>query len=266
MYEEYWGLKEKPFRNTPDPKYLYYSSQHEEALARLVYAVSEYLGCVVLSGVFGCGKTLLLNALLKKLPSGKYKIAFVSNPQLNPTGLLQAILYQLGIKNDIPKEKSEILALLDRTIENNYNDGKDTVVIVDEAHIIEDEKVFEELRLLLNWQKEDRFLITLILAGQPELFQKVANIKQLAQRVGIRAELGRFDFNDTANYINHRLKVAGREKPIFTEAAYSEIFNHSGGIPRRINSLCDLSLLSGFARKKEIVDDGIIRDTVGDLI
>ncbi|MGM0441720.1 MAG: ExeA family protein [Elusimicrobiota bacterium] len=266
MYVDYWKLKEKPFRNTPDPKFLYHSAQHEEALARMRYVVNEGMGCMVMSGVFGCGKTLLLNTLTKNLSDKQFHIAKINNPQLDPSGLLHSFLYQMGVKDKIPSKKSGMLNKLDEVIEDIYNDGKHILLIVDEAHVIGEVDVFDELRMLLNWQKDDKYLLTLILSGQPELLQSVSNIKQLAQRVGIRAELDRFQLDDTIEYINHRLKIAGSEDPIFSDRAYQEIFDNSGGIPRRINAICDLSLLTGFIRKKNFIGEDLVKDTIGDLI
>ncbi|MFC2061576.1 ExeA family protein [Elusimicrobiota bacterium] len=266
MYESYWGLNEKPFRNTPEPKYLYLSAQHEEALARLRYGVTEHLGCVVMDGVFGCGKTLLLKTLFNELEKGKYKAGFVSNPQMNPVELLEAVVYELGYKDNIPREKSKLLQAIDKISMNNHNDGKETVVIIDEAHVIDKEETFEELRMLLNYQKEDRFLISLVLSGQPEITDKVNNLKQLAQRVGIKTHIDRMSLEDTVQYIYHRLKVAGREKETFGGYALESIFNNSGGIPRRINSICDLCLLTGFTRKIDMINKDIVEEIVEDLI
>ena len=195
MYEEYWGLSEKPFQNTPDPKFLYLSGEHEEALMRLIYVVQEKLGAAMLSGVFGCGKTILAWALLKELGEN-YKSAVVSNPALNSTELLREICYQLGIKESLPYEKTDLMHLIDRILRNNFNDSKDTVIIIDEAHLISDIAVFEELRLLLNLQLKDRFLLTLILIGQPELEEKIINNKQLSQRIAIKYHLDRLNEED----------------------------------------------------------------------
>lgn len=167
MYEAYWRLREKPFVNTPDPRFLYYSKEHEEALSRLTYAVEANMGGCLLTGVFGCGKTLLNQALIENLDKqGNYRIAFIANPFLSHIELLRMIAYELGVTN-LPEKKSEVLTdsiliAIKNILYNNNEDGKHTVVIIDEAHIIEDKLVFEELRLLLNFQLKDRFLLTLI--------------------------------------------------------------------------------------------------------
>lgn len=270
MYEAYWQLKERPFVNTPDPRFLYYSQEHEEALSRLMYAVQSNVGGCMLTGVFGCGKTLLNQALIENLEKiGSYKIAFITNPFLSHIELLRMIAYDLGA-NNLPEKKTEILTdfllqTLEKILYNNNDDGKHTVVIIDEAHIIEDKLIFEELRLLLNFQLKDKFLLTLILSGQPELKKSVDNIKQLSQRIPIRYHLERFDLEDTKNYILHRLNIAGRTNPLFKEECIKIIYERSGGIPRRINHICDMALLTGFGRHQEIIDEETIIEVVKDL-
>ncbi len=270
MYEAYWGLKERPFVNTPDPKFLYYSKEHEEALARLMYAVKTNMGGCMLTGVFGCGKTLLNWTLIENLQEmGNYKMAFIANPFLSHIELLRMIAYDLGAKN-LPEKKTEILTdsllqKLEEILYNNNNDGKHTVIIIDEAHVIEDKLIFEELRLLLNFQLKDKFLLTLILSGQPELKKSVENIKQLSQRIPIRCNLDRFDPEDTKSYILHRLEVVGRTEPIFEDGVYRVIHERSGGIPRRINHICDMSLLIGFSKGSKLIGDDVVTDVIKDL-
>lgn len=269
MYEAYWKLKEKPFNNTPDTRFLYLSHQHEDALMKLTYCIVERMGAAVLTGVFGCGKTLLGKSLLKDLGEDKYKVAFINNPQLSHTELLRSIVRSLRAES-LPAVQSELMAdaLLEKLhniLMDNMRDGRETVVFIDEAHIIQDERVFEELRLLLNFQLEDRFLLTLILSGQPELKEKIANLKQLEQRIAIRCHLDKLNEDDTGNYILHRLKVAGRAEPIFNPDAVKFIFERTGGIPRRINRLCDLALLAGFGKKTGSIDKELVRQVTEDF-
>lgn len=265
MYEAYWGLNEKPFENTADPRFLYYSKQHEEAFTRLIYAIQEQKGAAVLSGVFGCGKTVVAQAVLSALNKGKYETAFVINPQLSALELLREILYDLGLKDNLPVQKTDILHSLDETLHHNMDDGKQTIVIIDEAHLIEDRMIFEELRLLLNFQYKNRFLLTLILLGQPELREKVNNIKQLAQRIAIRYYLSGLSQGETLEYMQHRLEVAGATKNCFDDSAIKIIYEQSGGIPRRINQICDMALLTGFGKQIEIVNKEIIMEVVKDI-
>ncbi len=259
MYESYWKLKEKPFRNTPDPRFLYSSKEHEDALMKLMYTVTERMGAGMLTGVFGCGKTLLGQTLLEQLDREKYKVAFISNPQLPYVELLRAIVRNLK-SIELPIKKTELLAdhlleILSQILENNMRDGKETVIIIDEAHIIKDEQVLEELRLLLNFQLKDRFLLTLLLFGQPELRDRIEDNKQLEQRIAIKCHLDSLEDEETGKYIEHRMKVAGGRKGIFTDKAMKLIHDRSGGIPRRINRICDVSLLDGFGRKAKEVDE-----------
>ncbi len=265
MYEAYWGLNEKPFENTADPRFLYYSKQHEEAFTRLIYAIQEQKGAAVLSGVFGCGKTVVAQAVLSSLSKGKYETAFVINPQLSALELLREILYDLGLKDNLPTQKTDILHSLDETLHHNVDDGKQTIVIIDEAHLIEDRLIFEELRLLLNFQYKNRFLLTLILLGQPELREKINNIKQLAQRIAIKYYLSGLSEPEILEYMQHRLKVAGSTRKIFDDNAIKIIYEQSGGIPRRVNQICDMALLTGFGSKAEIVNKEIVMEVVKDI-
>jgi len=269
MYEEYWGLTEKPFENTPDPKFIYYSSQHEEGLSRLLYAVREGKGAGMLTGIFGCGKTLLGRTLLRELDKDTYKMAFIANPYLNYEELLMYIIYTLGGK-DLPERKTEVLVnvILERLgeiLENNMRDGKKTVIIIDEAHVIKDRQVWEEMRLILNFQHEDRFLLTLLLLGQPELKELIDSNKQFAQRIAVRCHLESLNESETKKYILHRLSISGRNQPIFTENAYKLIYKKSGGIPRRINHICDLALFTGFGKEVSTIGEDIIKDVSSDL-
>ncbi len=269
MYEAFWNLTEKPFENTPDPRFIYYSPQHEESLSRLLYAVKEGKGAAMLTGIFGCGKTLLGRTLFQELDSDIYRIAFIANPYLTYEELLMHIIYNLGGK-DLPERKTEVLVnvvleRLSEILEDNLRDGKKTVIIIDEAHVIRDRHVWEEMRLILNFQHEDKFMLTLLLLGQPELKEIINSNKQFAQRIAVRCHLGSLNEAETKKYITHRLAVAGRSQPIFTDDATRTIYRKSGGIPRRINHICDLALLSAFGREKETIGGEIIKDASNDL-
>lgn len=269
MYEKYWNLKKKPFENTPDPAFLYYSSQHQEALARLLYTVKERKGAAVLTGIFGCGKTVLAQALLKELTEDRYKFVLINYPLLSHVEFLLAVVKSLG-NVDSPTKKTEVLVNLvldnlNTALLNNYRDGKDSIIIIDEAHIIEDAQIFESLRLLLNFQLPERFLLTLILLGQPELRERIEANKQLEQRIAVKCHLNNLDLNDTISYINHRLNVAGRKEPVFTEEAMKSIYERTGGIPRRINRLCDICFLSGFAKGLKQIDEALVLEEANGL-
>ena len=269
MYQSYWGFSEKPFENTPDPRFLFPSPQHEEGLSRLLYVVSESKGAGLLTGVFGCGKTMLARALFKELDRDIYKTAFIANPYLSYAELLMHIAYMLGAR-DLPKTKQEILVnvVLERLgeiLENNMRDGKKTVVVIDEAHVISDRQVWEELRLLLNFQMENKFMLTLLILGQPELREIIEANKQFSQRLAVKFHLAPLSREETFAYITHRVRVAGRETPLFATEALTLIFKKSGGIPRRINHICDLALFAGFGKGATLVDEALVNEVSFDL-
>ena len=244
MYLDHWQLQEKPFENTPNPRFLFHSSQHDEAFVRMLYVIRERKGAGMLTGTFGCGKTLIGQALMDELTLEKYQPVYVANPRLDELDFLRIIAHQLGI-NPTPTTKSDVLIALEDSLSNNLRNGKETVVIVDEAHAIENERVFEEIRLLLNFQRKDRFLLTLLLFGQPELVPRVNAIKQLEQRINMKCHLHELSAQETHDYIRHRLTIAGAQVMPFTDDALRVIHDHTGGIPRRINRLCDVCLLAG---------------------
>ena len=269
MYLEYWGLNEMPFENTPDARFFYRSAQHEEGLSRLLYVVSNRKGAAMLTGVFGCGKTVVGRALINSLNKNIYQIAFVNNPYLKSVELLRAVARLLGGEN-LPEKLNEMssdffLEVIGKILLNNAKDGKETLVIIDEAHVITDLEVLEELRLLLNFQLEDRFLLTLILMGQPELDERIHKMKQLAQRIAIGYNLGPLSEDEISKYMKHRLAVAGCNKDVFEDSAVKVISQNSGGIPRRINQICDMSLLTGFIGKASAVNDAIVSEAVEGL-
>lgn len=258
-----------PFENTPDPRFLYHSPQHEEGLSRLLYVVEQRKGAGMLTGVFGCGKTVLARALFNALNKNIYQIAFINNPHLKSVELLRAIARQLGAEN-LPDKLTEMSAdhfieVINNILFNNAKDGKETLVIVDEAHVIEDAEVFEELRLLLNFQDESRFLLTLLLMGQPELKDRIHKNKQLVQRIAMGFHLEPLGKSEVSKYISHRMQVAGGNGNIFTDDAIELIFANSGGIPRRINQICDISLVTGFGKKINTINGEIVSEAVSSL-
>jgi general secretion pathway protein A len=265
MYEAYWELSEPPFDNSPNPKFFYLSPEHEEALVRLVYTVRHRKGCGMLTGEYGCGKTTLSRALIQRLEAERYEIGLLTNPRWNATDFLREALYQLGVETT-EKNKPELMHLLNDLFFRNYREGRDTVIIVDEAQLLDDEGVFEELRLLMNFQTDDRFLVTLLLIGSPELREKVRRLKHLDQRITIRYHLNTLDDAHTSAYIAHRLKMAGRTKPIFTEEAVRLIFDFTRGTPREINNLCDVALLVGYTKRVKEVGEKIVAEVIKDMV
>ena len=265
MYEAYWELSEPPFDNSPNPEFFYLSPEHEEALVRLVYTVRHRKGCGMLTGEYGCGKTTLSRALIQRLEAERYEIGLLTNPSWNATDFLREVLYQLGVESK-EKSKSELLHLLNDVFFRNYRDGRDTVIIVDEAQLIADDGVFEEVRLLMNFQTDDRFLVTLLLIGSPELRERVRRLKHLDQRITIRYHLNTLDYTHTAAYVSHRLKMANRATPIFTEEAIKLIFDFTRGTPREINNLCDVALLVGYTKRVKEVGEKIVAEVIKDMV
>ena len=265
MYEAYWELSEPPFDNSPNPKFFYLSPEHEEALVRLVYTVRHRKGCGMLTGEYGCGKTTLSRALIQRLEAERYEIGLLTNPSWNATDFLREALYQLGVESK-EKSKSELLHLLNDVFFRNYRDGRDTVIIVDEAQLIADDGVFEEVRLLMNFQTDDRFLVTLLLIGSPELRERVRRLKHLDQRITIRYHLNTLDYTHTAAYVSHRLKMANRATPIFTEEAIKLIFDFTRGTPREINNLCDVALLVGYTKRAKEIGEKIVAEVIKDMV
>ena len=253
MYNEYWKFNLKPFENSPDPRFLYHSSEHDEALMRLLYAIQSSKGAALLTGEYGCGKTLLMHTIINELAGSQFNIAYLTNPRWSASELIQEILYQLEISFN-GTSRVEMLHSLNDYLFNSVREGKHTIIIVDEAQIISDVETFEELRLLLNFQLNDRFLLTLFLVGQPELKVIIQKIPQLDQRIAVRYHLKRFSYEDTKAYIRYRLSIAGRNESIYTEAALMEIYKTSQGLPRSINNLCDLSLVIGFGKHLQQID------------
>ncbi|MBF0485991.1 MAG: AAA family ATPase [Candidatus Omnitrophica bacterium] len=260
MYTQHWHLYERPFELTPDPKYVYYSKAHEEALLRLMYTVRDSKGAMLLTGGYGCGKTVLSRVFLNELVvAEKYEVALITNPRYSAKELLVEIIYQLGGDRNDYKSKGELLHIFNEMIYRNLEKGKETVIVIDEAQAIEDLETFEELRLLLNFQQNNRFLLTLILIGQPELRSRLKGLPQLKQRLIIEYHLNPLDEKDCYQYIDHRLKIAGAGREIFDNKAKQLIFKHSSGIPRVINGLADTALLVGFSENKKVVDDQLMK-------
>ncbi|NQT95955.1 MAG: AAA family ATPase, partial [Candidatus Omnitrophica bacterium] len=201
MYEGYWKLKEKPFENTPDPRFFYHSPGHEEALMRLYYVIKERKGAGLLTGEYGSGKTVLTRLITKEFSAdNKHRIALIVNPSLSPEDFLKEIIFQIEGR-ECDGSKLKILHTINDILYKNMEEGKEVVIIVDEAQVISNIDMFEELRLLLNFQLNNRFLLTLILVGQPELREKINKLPQLRQRMAISFHLNVLSPEETIGYI-----------------------------------------------------------------
>jgi general secretion pathway protein A len=262
MYLDYWGFKVLPFENVPDPRFFYLSKSHDEALTRLIYAGKMRKGSAVLSGDIGCGKTTLIKVCIQELAGENFEIGLVVNPKLEPLEFLQEVLYQFGIE-DVPDTKVNCLQKLNQKMIENMKENKETLLIIDEAQLLERSNL-EEVRLLLNFQLNDRFLMTILLIGQPELRDNIKKIKQLDQRIAIKYHLAPFSFNETVQYVFFRQKKAGRKENVFSKEALKKIYDHTRGIPRSINNLCDLALLIGYSKNEKVISSKIIESIIND--
>jgi len=258
------SVDDATFDNTPNPRFYFPSVQHEEGLERSLYALTANKGAVLISGEIGCGKTLLSRELILKLPRNQFDVALIANPTFEADQFLKELLYQLGLPAH--GSKIEMLHQLnDHLLKNNQN-GITTVVMVDEAQAIQDERIFEELRLLLNFQLNDRFLLTLVLLGQPELQDRLVAIPQLAQRIAVRSHLVPLNEEETVGYIKFRLKVAGCVEEKFTAEALAMIYQQTGGVPRKINTLCDWCVMLGQKAPAEQIDQAVVARAIHNVL
>jgi general secretion pathway protein A len=260
MYTSFFGLNEKPFTITPDPRYLFMSERHGEGLAHLVYGVTESGGFIQLTGEVGTGKTTLVRTLLGQIPS-EVDIALILNPQLTAVEFLMAICEELDI--ELPKQRYSAKALVDalnRHLLAAHARGRRTILLIDEAQNLS-EGVLEQLRLLTNLETARQKLLQIILIAQPELREKLAkeNLRQLAQRVTGRYHLEPLSAVETSSYIDHRLRVAGALTEIFSPKAKSEVYRLSGGVPRIINVICDRALLGAYSTESRTITRRMVR-------
>ena len=265
MYTQFFGLTEKPFSITPDPRYLYMSQRHADALAHLLYGISESGGFIQLTGEVGTGKTTLVRSLFEQLPK-EADVALILNPELTTEEFLTAITEELGIK---PPKNLSVKALIDGLnayLLDAHGRGRRTVLIVDEAQNLGTE-ILEQVRLLTNLETPKQKLLQIILIGQPELREVLsrADMRQVAQRVTGRYHLEPLNQADTAKYVEHRMQVAGASGPVFRPAAIREIFRRSNGVPRLINVVADRTLLAAYAQETRRIDRRLVRRAAAEV-
>jgi type II secretory pathway predicted ATPase ExeA len=244
MFEEFFGLRTRPFGKTPDPSFLYESRQHREALARLEYAVEEK-DLALLVGDIGSGKTTLSRALIDRIGESR-PVILVINPRLSPAQLLRTVAKGLGLEP--ARFRNEILEQIHGRLFELYEADREPVLMIDEAQLIPAKATFDEIRLLTNFQLDDQNLLSVVLIGQPELAERLdrAAYAPLRQRIGLRYSLGPLSLDETVEYIEHRIRVAGGRSNPFSRQAMEEIHAVSGGIPRLINTLATTALLDAF--------------------
>jgi len=265
MYENFYKLTAKPFSVTPDPRFLYLSESHKEALANLLYGVQERKGFILLTGEVGTGKTTLIHTLIGRLEEGT-RTAFIFNTRLGPRDFFRYMFEEFGIPSE-PRTKSESLIALNHFLIDRLRKQKNTVLIVDEAQNLSP-VLLEEIRLLSNLETPTEKLIQILLVGQPELSDKLSlpELRQLRQRISVRFHIQPLSIEETRAYVIERLRIAGNPYDrIFDEGALEAVYGLSGGIPRLINLICDSAMLAGFARGEKAIDAGLVRDAVADL-
>jgi general secretion pathway protein A len=266
MYQSYYGFKEMPFNITPDPKFLYLSPTHQEALQHLKFGVLERKGFIVLIGEVGCGKTTLCRRFLNELDPARFDTALILNPRVTETQMLKAILTELG-EAKLARSQVDLVSQMNSVLLERINRGRDIVLIIDEAQNLSFE-VLEQIRLLSNLETDKQKLLQIVLMGQPELKEVLAReeLRQLRQRILVHYELHPLSLGDMTHYIQHRLTLAGSTgRPAFTSWALRAIHKGSRGIPRIVNNLCDKSMLSAFIRESDEVTFWDARRAVRDM-
>jgi general secretion pathway protein A len=266
IYNAYFGFVENPFNISPDPEFLYRSSQHEEALANLIYGVRSRKGFIVLTGEVGTGKTTMLECLRDYLDSQRVEFAFIFNSRLSPDQFFEMMAFDFELPCD-RKSKTEVLFALNSLLIQQAERGRTCVLIVDEAHNLEWE-VLEEIRLLGNLENRQGKLLQIILAGQPELDRKLdaPNLRQLKQRIVLRCGLNPLTPDETAAYIETRLARAGMTRQnVFPAEVLEELYKRSRGIPRLINLLCDNLLVTAFAMEQRVATVDMLNEVCQDL-
>jgi general secretion pathway protein A len=267
MYKSFYNLKRNPFEITPDPSFLFPTTRHNEALASLYYGVTAHRGFVVLTGEVGTGKTLILRSLLGLLQRRDVAFALIFNPTLSPLEFMRYLARDFGLQvGDKPKD--ELIHVLNGFLLQRHQRGLTTILVVDEAHLLSSE-ILEEIRLLTNLETSQQKLLQIILAGQPELDQKLDSheLRQLKQRIALRCHLEPLSLLETRQYIARRLQISGASSPsdILSEEAIEAVFRHARGIPRLVNTICENALLSGYAKQAATITPAIIDGVARDL-
>jgi general secretion pathway protein A len=267
MYQQYYGLREPPFELTPNPKFLFLTRQHREALSTLVYGLSSGKGVTALIGEAGTGKTTLLHAALQSEHCRHVTCVYLMNPALTREEFIELLSIQFGLSAHASRSKAALLHELDAVLRERRARGQMTALLIDEAQSLSGE-LLEEIRLLANSETATEKLLSLVLAGQPELRDRLNEneLRQLKQRVTLRCEITPFSLQETAAYIAWRIRTAGGDAAkLFTREAVTLIYERTGGIPRSISVMCDNALLTGFGLGRQPVDYGMVLEVARDF-
>lgn len=267
MYQSYYGLRELPFELTPNPKYLFLTTQHREALSNLQYGLFSAKAVTVLIGEAGTGKTTLLRAALASERCQNVRCVYINNPALTRDEFVETLARRFQLSQEASRSKAALLAELERVLRDRRSQGEISALVVDEAQRLSSE-LLEEVRLLANIETDTEKLLPLVLAGQPELGDRLNDpgLRQLKQRVALRCEIAPFELPETAAYIASRIRTAGGEAArLFTREAVMLIHDRSRGIPRTVGVMCDNALLSGMALGRRPVDREIVLEVARDF-
>jgi len=264
MYKKFYGLKERPFSKTPDPRFLFLSSGHQEALARLQYVLEER-EMALLTGEIGCGKTTISRALMD-LAGEAYHFCFIFNPRLTSLEFLRVVARELLIDQPAVR-KDDLLAQIHRSLYQYATNGICPVLVIDEAQLLPDREIFDEIRLLTNFQLDDRNLVSVILMGQPELRTILAAAPHVPfrQRIALIYHLNPLDLVEVQEYLDFRLTVAGGSAGLFTPDAVLRIYELSGGVPRMINQIATNALLVGYGHDAAVIDAALLEGMAREL-
>lgn len=268
MYKKFYSLSRNPFEITPDPAFVFPTRRHNEALASLYYGVRRHKGFVVLTGEVGTGKTLVLRCLLDLFNRDEVSYAYLFSTKLAELDFLRYVARDFGIVNR-DKEKADLLLDLSAFVCSRHKQKLTTLLIVDEAHHLP-VSVLEEIRLLTNLETTQEKLLQIVLVGQPELDDKLDSfdLRQLKQRIALRATLAPLDQSETSGYIRRRLELAGANleaENLFSEASIATVFRYSHGIPRLINTICENALISAYAKRARTVSPEIVEEVSCEL-
>ncbi len=266
MYESFFRLTDNPFRLTPDPRFLYFTPRHKEALSALVYGVLAHKGFLVVTGDAGTGKTTLIHTVLAMLSERKVSCAFIFHPLLEPVDFLEQVLLDLGVMPP-SRQKGEMLRALHQFLLKRHQDRTTTALIIDEAHKLSP-SLLEEVRLFSNLETSTDKLLQIVLAGQSELDElfRQEDMRQLKQRISIRTRLGAFSLAQTMEYLQHRLGICGRNATeLFPPETLTLLYHLSRGVPRLVNSICDNCLLLAFASQSPMVTKSMMLEVAADL-
>ncbi len=265
MYLDYYGLTDPPFDITPNPRFIFYSAKHREAFNHLLYGIRERKGFVQLTGEVGAGKTTLCRALLEELDA-HFATALVLNPVMSSDELMKAIAIEFGLAVS-GLDRLETLNLINMFLLQQVENGRESVLIIDEAQDLTDE-LLEQVRLLSNLETDNRKLLQIVLLGQPELRDRLNayRLRQLRQRITVRYHLSPLSRAEVAQYVQHRLQVSGGNgTPAFTWGALWRVYQYSKGIPRLVNAICDKALLAGFVNQCERISYRMVGQAVREL-